>query len=522
AVTAEKAAAIIEVMGIKKAADIIEAVSAENAADIIEAVSTEKAVAIIARIGIEKAVAIIEAVSAEKAVAIIEAVAAEKAVAIIEAVSTEKAVAIIEAVSAEKAVVITEAVSTEKAATITAAISTEKAVNVIEAVAAEKATNIIEAVTVEKSVDVMEKLTTDKLSSLIPAMSETSLTRRLPELSTEKLYSIEPQVLFESLPNVPTEQLVREAPPEPPAEATAPIVIQATPREARYLATETWAGEWVVVVATPTPIDKLMIKTKRALKDIETIIEVFEKQPRGIAVALPAEQVVMAYFDISFKEIAPEDIALGHIAFKVAREWLEQNSAHQWSVVLNKYDPKLKRWTPLPTKKVKEDDSYLYYTAVITSFSKYAIFGSQLIPVTKFKATNLVIDSTEVETGQEVTIKTYVTNLSDAAGTYVATLWINSTVEAGQNIYLRAGETKPVSFTVTRDTEGSYEVRFDRLLGSFNVIRTIKPPLPVSPPAAAPAAAVKPGINWRLIGGVIGGVITVALLLFFLLRKRAA
>lgn len=62
--------------------------------------------------------------------------------------------------------------------------------------------------------------------------------------------------------------------------------------------------------------------------------------------------------------------------------------------------------------------------------------------------------------------------------TYVATLWINGTVEAGQNISLNAGETKPVTFNVTRAAAGSYEVRLDRLFSSFDVTAAV--PIPAA------------------------------------------
>ena len=342
---------------------------------------------------------------------------------------------------------------------------------------------------VEQAVAVMEELTADTLTDVIPEMSEEALTERLPGLSPDTLYSVEPEVLFELLPNVPTEQLLSEEPPEPPAEATAPIVVYTTPSGARYLAIQTWAGEWVVVMGTPPPLDQLMIKTKRALTDVETLVEIFEERPPGVSVSLPAEQIVSAYFTIRFINATPEDIELGYITFKVEKEWLEENSLHKWSVVLNRYDPELEQWITLPTKRVKEDDTYVYYTTIITHFSAFAISGSQVqimptlnLSPLNFEVTNLVINPIEAEIdAATVNISADVTSLSNEAATYVATLWIDDTVEAGQDIALEAGETKAVSFTVTREAAGRYEVRLDRSYGSFSISEAVEAPAAFGP-----------------------------------------
>ena len=429
-----------------------------------------------------------------------------KAVNIIEVVTTTKAVDIIEEVTTTKAANIIEEVTTNKAADIIEEVTTDKAVDIIEVVTTTKAVDIIEVVATDKASAVMEELTTEKLTNTISVMSETSLAERLPGLSPDKLYSVEPEVLFDSLPNAPTEQLVSEELPEPPAEAEAPIAVFTTPSGARYLTIQTWAGEWVIVMGTPPPVDQLMIKTKQALKDVETSLEVFEEQPSEVAIGLPADQIVRAYISITFENAAPEDIELGHMTFKVEREWLEQNSIHKWSVALNRYDPELAQWIALPTKRLDEDNSYVYYTVAITHFSIFAISGSQALPTSNFEVANLAINPAKAKTGENITISADITNLSNTAGTYAITLWIDGTVEAGKNVSLEANATTPMSFIVIRDVEGGYQVRFDRLFGSFNVTE-------------APPAPLKPPINWRLIGGLIAGVIIVAAIILVPLGK---
>ncbi|MFC1957783.1 PGF-pre-PGF domain-containing protein [Chloroflexota bacterium] len=250
---------------------------------------------------------------------------------------------------------------------------------------------------------------------------------------------------------------------------------------------------WTQASTTPPPLDRLLIKAKRALENVQTTINVLSERPAEITVELPSGQIVRAYVNITFKNAAPEHIELGHMTFKLEKEWLSENSVHKWAVALNRYDPELGQWISMPVKKVNEDDTYVYYTASITHFSTFAISGSQTLPPLDFKVDSLSISPITIESGEVVNVSARVTNLSERTGTYVTTLWINNTVETGQDVYLQAGEAKSVSFTVTREAEGSYKVRVDRLTGNFSVTEVIEPtPTPTPTPTPAPTPTPTP------------------------------
>ena len=283
--------------------------------------------------------------------------------------------------------------------------------------------------------DIMEEMGTDNLEDIITNMSVDGLTDTLPRLTPDTLYDIDPQVLFDSLyvdgvAQVPVEQLLDENPPLPPPGAGPPVVIYTTPSGARYLAIRTFAGDWVLVMGTPPPIEQLMIKTKQALENVETIVEIFEDYPPGVETRLPSDQVAFAYFTIDFENATPEDIDMGHIKFRVGQEGLDDNSRHKWSVFLYRYDPELGQWIALPTKRVDEDSSYVYYTSAIPQFSTFAISGSEDIPSANFKISNLSINPTDANIGQDITITADITNLTNNTETHVATLWIDNTMEA--------------------------------------------------------------------------------------------
>ncbi len=489
----------------------------------------------------------LEGMTTEKAAETIEELTAEEAAEVMEEVNTDKAAEILEKVTTQKATDIVAKLTTQKAADIIEQVSTDKASDIVEEIATDKAANILEEVAIDKAAAIMEQLSTEKLTDTIAAMSEASLTERLPGLSVDKLYSIEPAVLFASLPNAPTEQLVSEEPPQPPAELGAPAVVYTTAAGAKYLAIQTLAGEWVVVIGTPEPIDRLMVKTNKALQDLGTTLEISDRQPPEALIMLPAGQIARAYITISFENAAPEAIDLGHMTFKVEKEWLEQNSVHKWSVALHRYDPELNRWMALPTRRVKEDGTYVYYTVTITRFSVFAISGSPTVPPPTFQITNLEISPAEANSGEGITISADVTNTSDSSATYAATLWINNTVEAGKDVSIEAGRTKSVSFTTNRAAEGSYDVRIDRQLGDFNVTKPAPEPTPEPTPTAPEPTPTTPEptptptapeptptplttevpvtpTNWWLIGGIIVAVLIIAAAVawqLFLRRRHA-
>jgi hypothetical protein len=76
--------------------------------------------------------------------------------------------------------------------------------------------------------------------------------------------------------------------------------------------------------------------------------------------------------------------------------------------------------------------------------------------------------------GEEVTISARITNRGGSEGTYQAELRINGALEASETVTLAAGQGKDVSFTVTRDEPGTYDV----VLGNQKGLFTVEVPFP--------------------------------------------
>ena len=118
----------------------------------------------------------------------------------------------------------------------------------------------------------------------------------------------------------------------------------------------------------------------------------------------------------------------------------------------------------------------------------------------QFIVSDLQITPTEADIGEEVKITALVINTGNFAGKYRVTLKVNDVVEQTGEVSLEAGASEQVSFTTTKDVDGTYTVAVDGLSGTF-VVR----PEPT---------------NWLLILGVVVVGLIIILLVWRVLRHR--
>ena len=90
-----------------------------------------------------------------------------------------------------------------------------------------------------------------------------------------------------------------------------------------------------------------------------------------------------------------------------------------------------------------------------------------------FTVSNLSIESSEVQTGEEITITAEVSNTGGSEGSYTAELQVNDEAESVQVITIPAGESMVITFSLSKDTPGTYEVMLSELTGQFVVTETV-------------------------------------------------
>jgi len=147
------------------------------------------------------------------------------------------------------------------------------------------------------------------------------------------------------------------------------------------------------------------------------------------------------------------------------------------------YDEATSGWVELPCTV---DPVTHTITASVAHFTTFAIIG-WVPPVpppppvpAAFSVTNLSVTPLEVEPGETVTIIVLVANTGGEAGSYQVNLVINDLVEATKEVTVRAGLSKEVTFSVTREEAGSYTVTVDGQSGSFTVAPVVVLPEPAA------------------------------------------
>jgi|GEM_PF-973155 len=178
----------------------------------------------------------------------------------------------------------------------------------------------------------------------------------------------------------------------------------------------------------------------------------------------------------------PTSLKNGLVGFKVEKAWIKDNNVNESLITLQWYN---KSWEPLDTKKVGEDNNYVYFKSKTPGFSCFAITEntgkinkSPFAYVTNYDsnevsvintATNRVTATVPVGTGPEGAVvtpdgkKIYVTNYEDDTISVIdtATNNVTSTVGVGSS---------PWGIIVNPDGKKVYVVNYDS--GTTSVIDT--------------------------------------------------
>jgi len=125
-------------------------------------------------------------------------------------------------------------------------------------------------------------------------------------------------------------------------------------------------------------------------------------------------------------------------------------------------------------------------------------------PPAQFTIAGLDVTPERVPPGQPVTVSAQVTNTGDSGGSYTVNLTVNGQVEQTKTVTLAPEAVETVTFTVTKETPGSYTVSIGGLTEEFTV-----------------AASSWLNRYWWMIVIVVG-VAAVVLLAYFVRRKKAA
>jgi hypothetical protein len=89
-----------------------------------------------------------------------------------------------------------------------------------------------------------------------------------------------------------------------------------------------------------------------------------------------------------------------------------------------------------------------------------------------FSVNNLRIEPSETKAGEKVTVSAEVKNTGGSEGSYTAELKVNGVTEDSQNLTIPSGASVDVTFSVSKDTPGVYQVTLGNLTAQFAVTET--------------------------------------------------
>jgi len=129
--------------------------------------------------------------------------------------------------------------------------------------------------------------------------------------------------------------------------------------------------EEVSIEAVDVKVSKISISVKNEVSNVQIVVQKVE-----YPTAIVPKGEVYQYVEITSKNITSEDVENVTLDFKVEKSWIDENSIDKNTVALNRYTA---GWEKLPTVLVSEDDEFVYYEAVSSGFSVFAITGEIII-----------------------------------------------------------------------------------------------------------------------------------------------
>ncbi len=150
-------------------------------------------------------------------------------------------------------------------------------------------------------------------------------------------------------------------------------------------------------------------------------------------------------------------------------------------------------------------------TARVRHFTQFTILGGTTSSSSAaFTVKSLDVTPEVVRPGEDVTVTVLVANTGETEGSYSLSLKIGGGVETVEELILTPGEERLVTFTVSRENAGSYEVEVDGQTAEFTVEETVPPEDTGSLDWAF----------WAFIGSIVAGILAITAIIIFILGRR--
>lgn len=204
----------------------------------------------------------------------------------------------------------------------------------------------------------------------------------------------------------------------------------------------------------------------------------------------------------------PSDFVVGHLTFFVEKSWLQSNNIHEWAVyMLRLYQP-TQTWNPVQARRVREDESRVYYSVALPAFSSWVIGGFSEMQEPRFRIDDLTV-SAQAKTHQPVTIQVTATNLTSGLADLNLPLWVNGQVHSAALEQFAPDERRPIVFTFEPPTAGRVEIRVDRLVSAVDVAQGPPPTPTPTPPGPPPPPERGAGFPAGIVLGALAALLMI-------------
>ncbi|PVX24125.1 MAG: hypothetical protein CW691_08545 [Candidatus Bathyarchaeum sp.] len=184
--------------------------------------------------------------------------------------------------------------------------------------------------------------------------------------------------------------------------------------------------------------------------------------------------------------------------------------------------------TPYNLTALLPEDSTIVYLSEMpasidtdTNTMALSLFANQweisytfpLTPPAQFQISNLKVQPAEAKAGTEVAVSVTVTNIGGQTGSYTLSLAVNQTVETTRTVTLDKDASTTATFSLTKQTLGTYNVEIGGLVTQFTVSEQSSSDTPSNPSSNAVP------IEYLVAAAAAVAVIVVVFLFF---RKKSA
>lgn len=120
-------------------------------------------------------------------------------------------------------------------------------------------------------------------------------------------------------------------------------------------------------------VTRIIINAANTIRNAEVTIQQIEKPANTADVS----GMAYYYFNVTTTNVTDANMTTATIEFKVNKSWLNASDIDEATIALSRYSDINNNWTALPTSKIGEDNTSVYFESKTPGFSLFAISGKE-------------------------------------------------------------------------------------------------------------------------------------------------